>query len=101
MEALKKHICGIFAYDQEAIKYLNSNLELNNGIYVVQILADGPAKKTGLKVGDVITKVDNFEVNKMSQLRMYIYSKTPGDTVVLTVNRNGREYTASIKLGKR
>lgn len=101
MEALKKHICGIFAYDQEAIKYLNSNLELNNGIYVVQILADGPAKKSGLKVGDVITKVDGFEINKMSELRTYIYTKTPGDTVVLTINRSGKEYTANIKLGKK
>ena len=71
------------------------------GIYVVQILADGPAKKSGLKVGDVITKVDDFEVNKMSELRAYIYTKNPGDTVVLTINRVGKEYTASIKLGKR
>jgi len=98
---MKKHIFGIFAYDQEAIKYLNSNLEFDNGIYVVQISADGPAKNSGLKVGDIITKVDDLEVNKMSELRTYIYEKTPGDTVKITINRSGKEYISNIKLGKR
>ena len=92
---------GVFAYDREAIKYLNSSLELNNGIYIVQISTDGPARNSGLKVGDVITKIDNLEVNKMSELRNYIYTKTPGEKVTLTINRNNKEYSATITLGKR
>ena len=92
---------GIFAYDSEAIKYINSNLEFDNGIYVVQISSDGPAKKSGLKIGDIITKIDSFEVNKMSELRNYIYSKKPEETVELTVNRNGKEYLSKIILGKK
>lgn len=98
---MKKHICGIFAYDREAIGYLNSNVEFDTGIYVVQISADGPAKNSGLKVGDIITKVDDFEVNKMSELRTYIYNKLPGDTVNLTINRNGKNYSIQIKLRKK
>ena len=98
---MKKHIFGIFAYDSEAIKYLNSNLELDNGIYIVKISADGPAIKTGLRMGDVITKVDDFNINKMSELRTYIYTKAPGDIVSLTVNRNGKIYNVRVKLGKR
>ena len=98
---MKKHIYGIFAYDKEAIKYLNSNLEFNSGIYVVQISSDGPARKSGLKVGDVITKIDDLEINKMSELRNYIYTKTPGEKITLTINRNNKEYTATIILGKR
>ena len=98
---MKKHIFGIFAYDSEAIKYLNSNLDFNNGIYVVQISQDGPARNSGLKVGDIITKVDNFEINKMSELRTYIYSKNPNDEISLTINRNNKGYEISIKLGKR
>ena len=101
MENLKRRTSGIFAYDSEAIRYLNSNLEFDNGIYVVQISADGPAKKSGLKVGDIITKIDDLEVNKMSELRTYIYEKIPGDTVKLTINRSGKIYTVTINLGKR
>ena len=92
---------GIFAYDKEAIKYLNSNLELDNGIYIVQISTDGPARNSGLKIGDVITKIDDLEINKMSELRNYIYTKTPGEKVTLTVNRNNKEYKVTITLGKR
>ncbi len=92
---------GIFAYDTEVNRYLNSNLDFNNGIYVVKISSDGPAVRSGLKVGDIITKVDDYTVNKMSELRSYIYQKAPGDKVVLTINRNNKEYTINITLGER
>lgn len=92
---------GIFAYDTEVNKYLNSSLDFNNGIYVVNISTDGPAVRSGLKVGDIITKIDDLAINKMSELRNYIYTKAPGDKVVLTVNRNNKEYMVEIKLGKR
>lgn len=92
---------GIFAYDTEVNKYLTSNLDFNSGIYVAQISSDGPATRSGLKVGDIITKIDDYTINKMSELRNYIYTKAPGDTVVLTINRNKRDYTISINLGKR
>lgn len=92
---------GIFAYDTEVNKYLNSSLDFNNGIYVVKISSDGPAAKSGLKVGDIITKIDDYTINKMSELRNYIYKKAPNDKVVLTINRNNKEYTVNITLGKR
>lgn len=92
---------GIFAYDTEVNKYLNSSLDFNNGIYVVKISADGPALRSGLKVGDIITKIDDREINKMSELRNYIYKKTPSDKVSLTINRNNKEYTVEIMLGRK
>lgn len=92
---------GIFAYDTEVNKYLNSSLDFNNGIYVVKISTDGPAVRSGLKVGDIITKIDEREINKMSELRNYIYTKSPGDKVNLTINRNNKEYVVEITLGKR
>jgi len=92
---------GIFAYDSEVNKYLNSGLNFENGIYVVQISSDGPAVRTGLKVGDIITKIDENTINKMSELRNYIYTKVPGDNVMLTINRNNREYTVNVTLGRR
>ena len=100
-EKFEEAYLGIFAYDTEVNKYLNSNLNFDSGIYVAQISADGPAKKTALKVGDIITKIDETEINKMSELRSYIYGKAPGDEVSLTINRNNKEYNVKITLGKR
>ncbi len=92
---------GIFAYDKEVIPYLDSSIEFENGIYVAEISLDGPAKNSGLKVGDIITRIDNNEINKMSELRNYIYTKSPGDTVTLTVLKNKQTREIQIKLGQR
>lgn len=92
---------GIFAYDKEVIPYLNSSINFDKGIYVEQISLDSPAAKTNLKVGDIILKIDNLELNKMCDLRCYIYTKSPGDEVVLTIYRNGKEQQISVKLGTK
>lgn len=92
---------GIFAYDKNVIPYLNSELRFDSGIYVAQITKDGPSYNSGLKDGDIITKIDEITINKMSELRSYIYTKTVGDEVNLTVLRNNREYNIKITLGKK
>lgn len=92
---------GIFAYDKNVIPYLNSNLKFDKGIYVAQISLDSPAHKTDLKIGDVITKIDNIQIDKMCDLREYIYTKNVGDIVSLTVLRNNKEDNIQVKLSKK
>ena len=92
---------GIFAYDKEVIPYLNSSIEFENGIYVVQIMQDGPLAKSDVKIGDIIISIDGKNINRMSELRNYIYQKNPGDVVELLLNRSGREYKLNVKLGKK
>ena len=92
---------GIFAYDKEAVKYLNNGVEIENGIYIAKIMTDGPLAKSKLKIGDIITKIDDNTVNRMSELRNYIYTKKPGDKVKLTIIRNNKEYSLDVNLSKR
>ena len=92
---------GIFAYDKNVIPYLDSSIEFDSGIYVAQISKDGPSYTSGLKIGDIITKIDEASVNKMSELRSYIYTKKVGDEVKLTILRNNREHSITVKLGKK
>lgn len=92
---------GIFAYDKNVIPYLNSNLNFDTGIYVAQISLDSPAYQTGLQIGDVITKIDNNSIEKMCDLREYIYTKNVGDVVNLTVLRNNREMNIEVKLSRK
>jgi S1-C subfamily serine protease len=92
---------GIFAYDKEITVYMDKNAKFDNGIYVESINLDGPSKKSGLKIGDIITKIDGNEINKMSELRSYVYSKSPNDVIQLTILRNGNESTIDVKLGKK
>lgn len=92
---------GIFAYDKEIIPYIDSNIDIKKGIYVAQISLDSPAAKSKLKVGDVILKIDDLDLNKMCDLRCYIYTKLPGDEVKLTIYRNKKEVQVTVALGNK
>jgi S1-C subfamily serine protease len=92
---------GIFAYDKEVIPYLDSNVKFDTGIYVVQVSVDGSGSKAGLKVGDIITKIDGIELNKMSELRKYVYTKKPNDNINLTIIRNNKESNINVTLGRK
>lgn len=100
-EKFEEASLGIFAYDKQIIPYINSDIDIQKGIYVAQISLDSPAAKAKLKEGDIITKIDNLELNKMCDLRCYIYTKSPGDEVNLTVYRNKKEVQLTIKLGTK
>lgn len=92
---------GIYAYDKEVIPYLDNKLEIDNGIYVIDTIKNGAADKVGIKAKDVIAKIDNISLNKMTDLRTYIYTKKPGDEVILQVVRKGITVPVKIELGKK
>ena len=92
---------GVFAYDKEIIPYLDEKIDNVKGIYVGQVALDSPAYKSGIKIGDRITKIDDLELNKMCDLRTYIYSKKPGDEIVLTIMRNNKEQEINVELGSK
>ena len=90
---------GIYGYDKEVIPYLASSLEIISGVYVATIQADGPLFNKELKVGDIITKIDDIEINKMNDLKKYIYTKVPGEKVNLKIKRGNLEFNVEINLG--
>lgn len=89
---------GIYGYDKEAIKYLNSSIEIDSGIYIAQVAIDGPLAKLDIKEGDVITQIDDTQINKMNDLKKYIYSKVPNEKVILNVKRGNKEFTVEVIL---
>ena len=71
------------------------------GQYVAQITKNGPVDNTELREEDIITKIDNIELNTMNDLREYIYTKKPNDVVILQVKRGKLNKQIEIVLGKR
>ena len=92
---------GIFDYDKAVIPYLEDGGNFEKGVYVAQVDLAGPAKNTGLKIGDIITKIDDVEINKMSDLKKYIYTKNPKEEVILTAYRNNKAMEFKITLGTK
>ena len=92
---------GIYAYDKDVIPYLNSNISFPNGIYVSQIIKNGPSDKTELKEGDIINSIDGIPLNTMNDLREYIYSKKPNEVVTLKISRGKIVKDINIVLRKK
>ncbi len=92
---------GIFGYDKEVIPYLDYSIKFEKGIYVAEIDKMGPLKDSNIVEGDIIEKIDDIEITSMSELKNYIYTKKPGDKVILTIKRKTTEYTIEATLGNK
>ena len=92
---------GIFAYDKNVIPYIDKSLRVDTGIYVVQVSKGSSAYNAGLREKDIIIKIDNITLEKMSDLRKYIYTKNVGDEVILRIQRNNVEKEVKMMLTRK
>ncbi len=67
---------------------------------VRSVKANTGASDAGLKAGDAIIAADGQQIVSSDALVGYVRAKTVGDTVVLTVVRNGKEQKLTVHLGK-
>jgi len=73
----------------------------NQGVRVASVQAGSGAAKAGLKTGDVITALDGKPTRTAAALRAAIAAHKPGDSITLTVTRNGAKQTLHATLGTR
>ena len=71
------------------------------GIYVMDVVSGGPADKAGLKAGDRIISIDNTEVAQKTDLGTLMQEHSAGDTLSITVARDGQMQTVSLTLGEK
>ena len=76
-----------------------TSLKSGKGIYVTDVAKNSGAEDAGIKTGDIITKIDNVNIDGFSDLSLAIGSKRPGDKVSVTYIRGGKEHktTAALK----
>jgi serine protease Do len=83
---------------------LSYNLKSTDGAWLngteaqPSVIADSPAEKAGLQNNDIITKVNNDKVTKSISIQSLIGRYNVGDTVKLTVVRDGKEKVISVTL---
>lgn len=86
------------------------------GVLIQQITAGSPADEAGLRGsykpfdmngkdiligGDIITAVDDADINNMSQLSQIISESSPGDKVTVAILRDGKKKDINIVLGEK
>jgi 2-alkenal reductase len=94
------------------------NLNVKEGVLVVEVTPGGPADKAGIQAGnadqtvsvngaelptggDVITAFNGKPLKQFSDLLSELSLKKPGDTVTLTIVRDGHTQDVKVQLGER
>jgi Do/DeqQ family serine protease len=68
------------------------------GLIVTEVYPQGPGARAGLEQGDVITAVDGAEINDQGGLNFRVGTRSPNDTVAVTILRDGRTQTLNARV---
>ena len=71
------------------------------GVYVVEVVKGGPAEKAGLQAGDRIVSVDGTEIASKDDLGTLMQKHAAGDTLSITIAREGQMQTVNVTLGEK
>ena len=74
-------------------------LEDNSGALIADVIADSPAKKAGLKRGDIIVGFNGEKVHESSELPRLVATMPPGTNVTVDVIREGKVLEVPVVLG--
>ena len=75
------------------------NTYTGDGARVGDLTAGGGAEQAGIQTGDVIVAIDGKPVADSTELVVTVRAKAPGDTITVTVQRNGQSVDIPVTLG--
>lgn len=102
-EPIARPVIGVTLYDLDSLPLLGySDLRIDesvkSGVVVQSVESGSDAEAAGLERNDVITKVDGTTVKGSAHLKYLLYKHNIGDSVKLTIVRNGNEKELTLKL---
>lgn len=103
-EKIKRSYLGLRMVNvSSTYNFANEDIKIDSkvisGVAIIEILKDGPCNNTGLKKGDVITKIGDYKIKTVAELRYHLYKYKPNDKINIVVNRNGKVMSYKVTLG--
>ena len=89
---------GVSVFDPQTAARYGYQLNLDKGVYIFQLVLNGPCGKAGFQRGDIILEINGEEVNSVAELRNKIASYHVGDTVTITYDRNDKKHKTDVVL---
>jgi len=88
---------------QELTPELAESFKLGDikGVLVTEVVQHSPADQSGIKTGDILTKIDSNAIDNWSAMLEIVASLPPGKTVPIQLMRNGEAISLQVKVGKR
>lgn len=91
---------GIMGYDASIAVYYGVNFN-QTGVYVEDIDISSPAYLSGIRKGDIITKLNDIDINNMLDLKSELYKYKSGDTIKVEYIRESNSISTNITLTKK
>jgi S1-C subfamily serine protease len=76
-------------------------LSRSSGVLVAEVTPGSPADDAGIQQGDIIVEIDGEEMVESSDVLMAVRDKKPGDTVEVTIDRDGTVQVVTVTLEER
>lgn len=73
---------------------------VDHGMFVLSVTANSPAAQAGIQQGDIILSIDGQQLTGESSLGQIINQHKPGDTIQLSILRNGQPRNVQVTLGQ-
>lgn len=105
-EEIKRPTFGAYYLSINREIALLNNLPVNKGALVysfsgqrgLAVIKDSPADKAGVVIGDIITKVDDTEIDLKNPLAKVVSSYDPGDKIEIELLRDGESINKEVEL---
>lgn len=105
-ELEKNPILGIYYIPISKTYVIENDLSVSSGAIIhsdsgqqgLAVLANSPAQKAGLKLGDIITAVGGKEITSHNSLSELLYAFKKGEQIELTVLRDGQSMAVKVDL---
>ena len=85
--------------DENLANYFGLTKE--RGVLVAKVLPDSPAKKSGIKEGDLLVKLDNIDINNVNTLLKTVGNIESGRKVKVELIRDKKPITLDVEVGPR
>ncbi len=88
---------GLFGFDATTAKYYNKTTQ-KDGVYVMNVSEKGPCFKAGIKIGDVITKINGKAISTLLDMRVELYNFQSGDVIEFEIDRDSNIFVTQVTL---
>ena len=99
--AMAQGYLGIMFHDIPDADVSTLRLKDKHGAEIIMVDHDGPAGKAGLRVRDVVLRLNGTSIDGEDQLRKSLHDLQPGRVLAITICRDGVEQTLSATLSTR
>lgn len=96
---VQRGFLGVSIMEVNAKLAEEKDLKSKDGVYVGGFSENSAAKDAGIKINDVITKIDGSDTKSTAKLMEIVGRKRPGESILVTVNRDGqtKEFKVTLK----